>query len=104
MDTHVTAKTVYRGKIITLEVAPMPEGDFGQVDLGQDPMEITINSKLAPSRQIISGTHEVLHVLFELHKIDATHEQLHGCSVTLATEGLPALNALKRHLSAGATG
>lgn len=98
---QVTRPTlVFSGRLFSLKLEKMRDGDFGQVDLGQNPMEITLNTNVAESRLQVSAAHEILHVLFELYKIEATHEQLHGCAVSLATEGVPALIALSKVVNA----
>jgi hypothetical protein len=72
---------------------PMREGLYGVTRMDTFPFKIMINSRQMRPRQLISLTHEMLHVWAKLHKMeDLPHDKLHDLAVFIFSEIVPVLN------------
>jgi len=76
---------------------PMPEQDFGQVDLSRKPYVITLNARMTYPRVQLSLVHEMLHVLDEMHKLNLPHDAIHELAIMLVDDVLPAVSALAEY-------
>lgn len=93
-DGSLPVGTFFRTPLFHATLEPMSDNDFGQVDLSRQPFEITLNSRMAYPRVRMSMVHEMLHVLFEMHKINLSHDMLHEVALLIVNDVLPALGAL----------
>jgi hypothetical protein len=100
-DDPIPSGLFYKSGLIEGRIKAMGEGQFGEIDVGDFPFQVTLNSEIKPSRREASLVHETLHALTELHKIPMEHSQLHTLAVGLTTEILPAVLALRRAETAG---
>jgi hypothetical protein len=90
----------YRGSNVTARLSPiLGDGIYGEVVLNDLPFPVTISSKYGPGRARIALAHELAHVANKLYKFGLNHEQVHDLGVYYATEGIPAMEALQKHLT-----
>jgi len=87
---------VYSGSNIKVVSGDLPPGVYGQVDLASRPFEITIARNITMPRALMSVAHEGVHLMDNIYKLGLSHERVHDLGVYLATEIIPAYNALAK--------
>jgi len=88
----------YRSKLVTARVVPsIGDGIFGEVRLNEFPFPIRVSGNAGNARATVALAHELAHVANQLYKLGLTHNQVHDIGVFYATEGVPALAAMKEH-------
>lgn len=92
----------FRSEHLVARVADEGLGYFGEIDIGSDPMRITIGNDIGEARGKIALSHELVHMLNRMLKLPLSHEQVHNMGVSLVREYLPVMRALDKHFSKGA--
>lgn len=87
--------SLFKSSLVDVSVARLPPDVYGRTFLRTFPFRIEIADNATPARQEAALTHELLHVIAELHKFGISHEQLHSLAVLLTTEVIPALTTLR---------
>jgi hypothetical protein len=86
----------YRSSQITAELTDrLGPSVFGQVTLSDLPFRIEISRQYGKARAQIALAHEIAHVANQMLKLGMSHDKVHSLGVFYATEGLPALLAMK---------
>jgi hypothetical protein len=76
--------------------APMRRGLYGVTKMNTYPFEVLINNRVMKPRQLISLTHEMLHIWAKLHKVEELpHDKLHDLAVFIFSEIVPVVNRYK---------
>jgi hypothetical protein len=99
MDGSLQPGTFFETPLVSARLEPLPDEDFGFVDLDTRPFQITLNSRMAYPRLQMSFVHEMLHVLMEMHKVDLPHETLHELALLIVNDLMPGLGRLAEYTS-----
>lgn len=73
-------------------------GVHGEVRYGTLPLRVSIAAGQSPARAAIALAHELAHVANRTFKLGMNHDQVHQIGVYYASEGLPALRSLEKHI------
>lgn len=96
---RIPSGTFFRSRLVDASVKPsLGRGVHGEVHLKTMPFALHIAGDQVPARAGISLAHELAHVAARLYKLPLRHDQVHQLGVFFATEGVPALLSLERHV------